>query len=152
MAISRTYGCNGCGWTWKHLHMNRNEAAPRCPRCAEKSHQQVAAPGVSRGAPPRTSIDIPQNRSKREDLAVRLALEDTGHTDISTQQRAGDIAVKTTDISMGMPKETPAELRTGFRALDSDPKARGAQITALGAGVPMADKRRNLGLLGKMKG
>jgi len=152
MAISRTYGCNGCGLTWKHIHMARNEPAPRCPKCAERSHQQISAPGINRGAAPSTSIAVPQNRSKREDLAVRMALEDTGHTDISTQQRAGDIAVKTADLSMGVPKEAPAEIRTGFRALDSDPKARGMQIQALGAGMPTADKRRNLGLLGKMKG
>jgi hypothetical protein len=152
VAISRTWGCNGCGLTWKHLHMSRDEAAPPCPRCAQKGRQELSAPALNRGAAPSTGIAIPQNRSKREDLAVKLALEDTGHTDISTQQRAGDIAVKTTDISMGVPKEAPAEIRSGFRALDSDPKARGAQISAMGAGMPVADKRRNLGLLGKMKG
>lgn len=151
MAIRRQYGCPACAFRW-YEWVTANSRKPQCPQCAQKGEQELSAPSLNRGAAPSTSVAIPQNRSKREDLAVRMALEDTGHTDINTQQRAGDIAVRTADLSMGLPKEAPAEIRTGFRALDSDPKARAAQISALGAGMPTADKRRNLGLLGKMKG
>lgn len=150
MAIRRTYGCPQCAYRWSVLHMSKNEPTPRCPQCAERGYKELSAPAISRGAPQPTGVSIPQNRSKREDLAVRLALEDTGHTDINTQQRAGDIAVKTLD--MGIPKQAPQDVQVGFRNLDSDPKARGAQIAALGAGEPAAYKRRNMGLLGKMKG
>ena len=150
MPIRRTYGCPQCAHRWAVLHMNANEPKPRCPQCAERGYQELSAPALNRGAAPSTAVKIPENRSKREDLAVRMALEDTGHTDINTQQRAGDIAVKTLD--MGIPKQAPSDVQVGFRNLDSDPKARGAQIAALGAGEPAAYKRRNMGLLGKMKG
>jgi hypothetical protein len=53
---------------------------------------------------------------------------------------------------MGVPRNAPAEVQTGFRNLESDPKVRGQQIAALGAGEPSAYKRRNMSLLGKMKG
>ena len=151
MAIRRLYGCPACAHRW-YGWVTTNSPRPKCPVCAQKGEQELSAPSINRGAAPSTSINIPQNRSKREDLAVKMALEDTGHTDINTQQRAGDIAVKTADLTMGLPKNAPAEISTGFRALDADPKARGAQISALGAQMPVSDKRRNLGLLGKMKG
>lgn len=150
MAIRRTYGCPQCAHRWAVLHMHSNEPKPRCPQCAERGFQELSAPALNRGASPSTAVKIPENRSKREDLAVRMALEDTGHSDINTQQRAGDIAVKPLD--MGVPSQAPKELQTGFRALDSDPKARGAQIAALGAGEPQGYKRRNMALLGKLKG
>lgn len=150
MPIRRTYGCPQCAHRWSVLHMNKSEPTPRCPQCAERGYKELSAPAIGRGAAQPTGVAIPQNRSKREDLAVRMALEDTGHTDINTQQRAGDIAVKPLD--MGVPSQAPAELQTGFRNLETDPKVRGQQIAAMGAGVPLADKRRNLGILSKMKG
>jgi hypothetical protein len=130
--------------------MSKNEPAQRCPKCAERAYAELSAPSLNRGANPTTAVKIPENRSKREDLAVRMALEDTGHTDINTQQRAGDIAVKPLD--MGVPTAAPSEIQTGFRNLDMDPKTRGAQIAALGAGEPAGYKRRNMALLGKLKG
>jgi hypothetical protein len=130
--------------------MTKAEPNPRCPRCAGRPKTALSAPALNRGAQPSTSVPVPQSRSKREDLAVRLALEDTGHSDINTNQRAGDSAVK--PIDMGVPKQAPAELQTGFRSLDTDPKARGQQIAAMGASMTPGERRRNFGLLGKMKG
>lgn len=131
--------------------MNKNEGAPRCERCAERGHAELSAPGLNRGAVHNSAIPIPQSRSKREDLAIRTALADTGHGDINTQQREGDIAAKSINMP-DMPAQAPAELRQGFRALDTDPKVRGQQIASMGASMSSEDKRRNMGLLGKMKG
>ena len=149
MAFSRTLGCPDCGHTWTFLAMKRDEANPRCPRCSGRAKGALTAPSIGRGAQPPTSVPIPQSRAKREDLAVRLALEESGHSDINTQQREGDIAVKTVD--MGVPKHAPEEIRTGFRNLETDPTVRGQQIAALGAGTPVGDRRRNLGIIGSMK-
>jgi len=151
MPIVRTYGCNDCGHTWRFIHMTREEPPRRCERCAGRPHRELSAPALSRNAAYNSAIPVPQSRAKREDLAVRTALEGTGHGDINTQQREGDIAAKTVTMP-DMPRSAPPELQRGFRSLDSDPKVRGQQIAGMGAQMSAADKRRNMSVIAKMRG
>lgn len=143
MPISRTYGCQSCGHTWKHLHMSKTDPAEPCPNgCSKRPTEGLTAPAINTGAAD-SGIQIPQSQGGREKLAADMALKHTGMGNINSHMKPGDIAAK------ALP--TP-EIPKGMEALRE-------QVTPsfmdYGKGMGDASKdpyrSRNMGILGQMK-
>lgn len=99
MPISRTYGCQQCGHTWKFLHMTADEPVQPCPMgCMKQPDEGLSAPALNVGAPDRGPT-VPQNQGRRETMAADMALRGTGMGDINSHMKPGDIAAKPVPVS-----------------------------------------------------
>lgn len=48
MAIIRTYSCDVCGYSFDHLHMDRDEPYPECPYCASTTRREISMPHIAK--------------------------------------------------------------------------------------------------------
>lgn len=149
MPISRTYGCQQCGHTWKFLHMTADEPVQPCPMgCMKKPTPELTAPALNFGVPDRGPT-VPQNQGRRETMAADMALKGTGMGDINSHMKAGDVAAKpvrpadpdAAQVARTAPSITPQFMPAGGGSM-------GGLNVGLSTVANAPGKSKNLGLVG----
>jgi hypothetical protein len=82
MPVRRTYQCDVCEYEFDHFHASSSEPYPECPACDGKVAWQ---PG---------SFAITGVKSKAVDATYKILEDQAGITDLSDNNRAGDVVAK----------------------------------------------------------
>jgi hypothetical protein len=92
MPWSRKLECPDCTNVWTVLLMRRTDRNPPCPVCSGKPVAQLAAPNVGRNAQPSTAMEIPSNKTKAIDMAMRVISEDNHGANMRSSIKEGETA------------------------------------------------------------
>jgi hypothetical protein len=147
--------CDACHASFRWLQMTKSEPLPSCPNpnCKGAVQQELAAPGVARGAAPETSWKVPQTRAGREKFAYEMA-EGMGFTNMKDNLREGDVQAPPAPV----PTFTADNGRTmkldgaGFANAATPEGVTAAIQSALGTGSGAGVNRHALHRLNSLKG